>query len=85
MLDFYYIEMLQLIQEVRKYMAKKTLRQIRREKDVTQEWLSQQTGLSSRIISLYENDINMLRGASFYNLEKIANALNVKVDDIFLG
>jgi len=66
-------------------MAKKTLRQIRREKDVTQEWLSQQTGLSSRIISLYENDINMLRGASFYNLEKIANALNVKVDDIFLG
>ncbi|WP_409229461.1 helix-turn-helix domain-containing protein [Gudongella sp. SC589] len=66
-------------------MAKKTLRQIRREKDFTQKQLSQLTGLTERIISIYENDINALRAASFYNLEKLAIALGVTVDDIFLG
>ncbi len=66
-------------------MSKKTLRQIRRERDITQEELSKKTGLSDRIISLYENDIEVLRGASYYNLEKIANALDVKIADIFLG
>jgi transcriptional regulator with XRE-family HTH domain len=66
-------------------MSKKTLRQIRREKDITQEKLGETTGLSPRIISLYENDIEALRGASYYNLEKIASVLEVKVNDIFLG
>ena len=66
-------------------MVKRQLRQIRRNKDITQEQLSQLTGLSGRIISSYENDINALRSASYENLEKIANALGVKVDDIFLG
>ncbi len=66
-------------------MSKKTLRQIRREKDVTQEELSQITGLSNKIISMYENDIETLRGASYYNIEKIATALGVNVNDIFLG
>lgn len=66
-------------------MSKKTLRQIRRERDITQEELSKKTGLSDRIISLYENDIEVLRGASYYNLEKIANALDVEIADIFLG
>ena len=66
-------------------MSKKTLRQIRREKDITQEKLGETRGLSPRIISLYENDIEALRGASYYNLEKIAAALGVKVSDIFLG
>lgn len=66
-------------------MSKKTLRQIRREKDITQDELSQMTGLSQRIISLYENDIDVFRGASYSNLEKIANALNVNIGEIFLG
>jgi transcriptional regulator with XRE-family HTH domain len=66
-------------------MSKKTLRQIRRERDITQEELSKKTGLSDRIISLYENDIEVLRGASYYNLEKIADALDVKIADIYLG
>ncbi len=66
-------------------MAKKTLRQIRREKDITQKQLSRLTGLSERIISIYENDVEALRAASFNNLEKLARALGVKVDDIFLG
>lgn len=66
-------------------MSKKTLRQIRREKDITQEELGRMTSLSPRIISLYENDIKALRGASYYNLEKIASTLEIKVNDIFLG
>ena len=66
-------------------MAKKLLRQIRREKDITQEQLSQLTGLSQRIISIYENDLTALRSASFINLEKLATALGVSMDDIFLG
>lgn len=66
-------------------MGKKTLRQIRREKDITQEELSRLTGLSHRIISLYENDLETLRGASYYNIEKIASALQVNINDIFLG
>jgi transcriptional regulator with XRE-family HTH domain len=66
-------------------VSKKTLRQIRRERDITQEELSKKTGLSDRIISLYENDIEVLRGASYYNLEKIANALDVEIADIYLG
>ena len=66
-------------------VSKKTLRQIRRERDITQEELSKKTGLSDRIISLYENDIEVLRGASYYNLEKIADALDVKIADIYLG
>jgi len=66
-------------------VSKKTLRQIRRERDITQEELSKKTGLSDRIISLYENDIEVLRGASYYNLEKIANALDVEITDIYLG
>ncbi len=66
-------------------MGKKTLRQIRREKDMTQEELSKITGLSARIISKYENNIVILRKASYYNIEKLATALNVSIDDIFLG
>lgn len=66
-------------------MSKKTLRQIRREKDITQVELARLSGLTPKSISLYENDINSLRGASYGNLEKIAHALGVKVHDIFLG
>lgn len=66
-------------------MSKKTLRQIRREKDITQVELARLSGLTPKSISLYENDINLLRGASYGNLEKIAQALGVKVHDIFLG
>lgn len=66
-------------------MSKKTLRQIRREKDITQVELARLSGLTPKSISLYENDINLLRGASYSNLEKIAHALGVKVHDIFLG
>ena len=66
-------------------MIKKTLRQIRREKDITQEQLSKLSGITSRSITAYENDINALRSTSYDNLEKLAKALEVEVDNIFLG
>ncbi len=66
-------------------MGKKTLRQIRREKDMTQEELSIETGITTRSITTYENDIKALRSAKYEFLEKMAKALGVKVDDIFLG
>lgn len=66
-------------------MSKKTLRQIRRENDVTQDELSRLTGITTRSITLYENDVNALRRASYDFLERIAKALGVNVDDIFLG
>lgn len=66
-------------------MCKKTLRQIRREKDVTQEQLSKKTGITTRSITAYENDLNSLRNASYEYLERIAKALDIEVDDIFLG
>lgn len=66
-------------------MCKKTLRQIRREKDVTQEQLSRKTGITTRSITAYENDLNSLRNASYDYLERIAKALDIEVDDIFLG
>ena len=66
-------------------MCKRTLRQIRREKDVTQEELSALTGITTRSITTYENDVQALRSASYEYLDKIAKALKVKIDDIFLG
>ena len=66
-------------------MCKKTLRQIRREKDMTQEELSKETGITTRSITMYENDVSALRSASYRNLEKISKALGVQMNDIFLG
>lgn len=66
-------------------MVKKTLRRIRREKDMTQEQLSQATGITTRSITAYENDVNTLRSASYDYLEKLAKALGVEVQEFFLG
>ncbi|WP_100065145.1 helix-turn-helix domain-containing protein [Miniphocaeibacter massiliensis] len=65
-------------------MCKKTVRQLRREKDITQEQLAELTGLTTRTITLYENDTNKLKKAKYENIEKIAKALDVSINDIFL-
>lgn len=51
---------------------------------MTQEKLSAETGITARTIQNYESDISNLRKASYENLEALAYALNVSVDDIFL-
>lgn len=54
-------------------------------RDMTQEELASKAGISVKTIGLYEKDINALRSASYNNLLKISKALNIKVDEIFLG
>lgn len=51
---------------------------------LSQEELAIKTGLTPRTIVSYEKNVNNLRNASYKNVEKIAKALNVSVDDIFL-
>ncbi|MGQ7407769.1 helix-turn-helix transcriptional regulator [Streptococcus suis] len=61
-----------------------SLKTLRRFRNMTQEKLSSETGITTRTIQNYESDISNLRKASYENLEALAYALNVSVDDIFL-
>lgn len=61
-----------------------TLKTLRRFRGMTQEELAKATGITSRTIMSYENDVEKLRKASYDTIDKLANALNVSVDDIFL-
>lgn len=65
-------------------MRKRTLREIRKHRKLTQEELASQTGISIRTIARYEKDVVMLRRAKYEKLKAIANVLAVSVDDIFL-
>lgn len=62
-----------------------SLKELRARHNLTQEELARLAGLSPKTINCYEKDVNRLRGASFKNLEKLAEVLKVKVDDIYLG
>lgn len=61
-----------------------TLKTLRRFRGMTQEELAKATGITSRTIMSYENDVEKLRKASYDKIDKLANALSVSVDDIFL-
>lgn len=65
--------------------TKEKLRVLRAKANLTQAELAKKAEITSRSIGLYEADINNLRKAQYVTLEKIADALNVTVDDIFLG
>ena len=60
-----------------------TLKTLRRFRGMTQEELAKETGITSRTIMSYENDVKKLRRASYENIKKLASALDVSVDDIF--
>lgn len=64
---------------------KYTLKQLRVLNDMSREELSQLTNLHYNTILNYENNIEALRKASYDTIEMLASALNVSVDDIFLG
>ena len=51
---------------------------------MTQKELAKKTGITERTIINYENSIDALRNAKYSTVEKIATALGVTVDDIFL-
>lgn len=65
--------------------SKYTLREWRSLRMMSRRKLAEITGLSERTIINYESDINLLRSASFDNIESIAKALDIVIDDIFLG
>jgi len=58
----------------------KRLRQIRRQKDITQEQLAEAVGISPTFLSNLERGIN---GPSFEILEKLSQVLHVPVRDLF--
>lgn len=60
------------------------LKQWRVLKEISREQLAEATQLTSRTIYNYETDVNNLRKASYETLLKLANALDISVDDIFL-
>uniref|UniRef100_UPI0035A130D5 helix-turn-helix transcriptional regulator n=1 Tax=Jeotgalibaca porci TaxID=1868793 RepID=UPI0035A130D5 len=62
-----------------------TLKQMRNVKGITQKQLAAQVGVTERTIISYENNVQDLQKADFIVIHRIAQALNVKVSDIFLG
>lgn len=64
---------------------KQALFDIRMQKRLTQKDLAIASGLSERTINTYESDIENLRNARYKNVEKVADALGVSVDAIFLS
>ena len=64
---------------------KYTLKQLRALNEMSRLELSQLTKMHYNTILNYENNIEALRKASYDTIEILASALNVSVDDIFLG
>lgn len=64
---------------------KERLFDLRISKRMTQRELAMKTGLTEKTIITYESNIEKLRNASYKNVEKVANALEVEIDDIFLS
>lgn len=71
--------------ELMKKNGKHTLKQLRMLQGMTQEELAQKSGITTRTIINYESDVSNLRNSAYKTIEKLAVALNSKVDDIFLG
>ena len=61
------------------------LKQWRVLKEFSREELAQRAELTPRTLYNYETDVSNLRKASYDTLSKIATALEISVDDIFLG
>lgn len=62
-----------------------TLRQWRSLRGYSQKQLSEMTGITERTIINYEKDVIKLQNAKYVTIAKIANALDIKTDNIFLG
>mgnify|MGYP001333515058 CR=1 FL=1 len=62
-----------------------TLTQWRGIRGYSKEELALKSGVTSRTIATYEGSIEKLRNARYENIEKIAHALSISVDDIFLS
>lgn len=63
---------------------KYTLQQLRGLNGLSKEALSRKSNVTSRTILSYEADIEKMRNGKYSTLEKLAQALGVRVSDIFL-
>lgn len=62
-----------------------TLQQWRGLRNISKTDLAKRSNLTPNTITSYENSIDSLRNARYKNLESLATALGIKVDDIFLS
>ena len=62
-----------------------TLRQWRALRGYSQSKLSEMTGITERTIINYEKDVTNLHNAKYSTVEKLAVALDIKVENIFLN
>ncbi len=62
-----------------------SIRELRARKNISQAELAELTGLTARTIYVYEKDATNLRNASYSNIKKLADALDVELEEIFLG
>ena len=52
---------------------------------MSRQQLADKVGVHYNTIMFYENDVNKLRQAEYETIEKIADALGVEIDNIFLN
>lgn len=62
-----------------------TLKQWRGLRGYSQSKLSEKTGITERTIINYEKDVANLHNAKYSTVEKLAVALDIKVENIFLN
>lgn len=65
--------------------TRETVKVLRARVEISQEELASKAGLSARTIGQFEKDVNNLRNAKYKTIQKLADGLGVKVNDIFLG
>ncbi|MCQ3816674.1 helix-turn-helix transcriptional regulator [Staphylococcus xylosus] len=61
-----------------------TLKEWRGLKGYTKVSLASKSGVNERTIYLFEKDVNNIQNANFKTIKKLANALDIKVANIFL-
>lgn len=62
-----------------------TIKQWRGIRGLTQEELAQMSGVSAKTIYTYETEEGSLGKAQYNTVQRIANALEIRLDNIFLG
>ena len=62
-----------------------TLKQWRGLRGYSQSKLSEKTGITERTIINYEKNVTNLHNAKYSTIEKLAEALDIKVENIFLN